>query len=713
MADDSDMTTDSDQMEQQADRNRTPKKKLVQRHEIPPEERHKHRAQKYRKEWEHLDVFRQWLRPGPDDFKANCIVCNTTLTAEVSVLKLHIKRKKHISAMSKLPSNSRQQSALTQFLVKKEEPNVQTAEIKLTSFLVEHNLSFRNMDHLTDLLKETFPDSKIAQQISLKRTKATAIACSVIGASEKDALAHHLRQNKFSVICDESTDISTQKSSCVVVRYYDTQKQEISSKFWSLTKVFDSLNPDLAHEGATGNNLYKSLVACIEEEKIPLANLIGFAADGCSVMMGAHNSVASRLKEHFPGIIIIKCVCHSAHLCASQACKELPRRCEDLAREIYSFFKNSSKRQCQFVEFQTFLSLKPLKMLHPSQTRWLSLIAVVERILDQWEALRLFFTKTWLEEKLIATEVVFNNLSNPFMKMYFNFLVWILPKFTEFNKFFQSESVVIPLLNDKIQAIYTDFLLCFLDRNYVLNNDLDKVDYEKNDKWLRNEQIYLGVRVMTDLSKPEIKCNKAELNEFYDRVKKFLLVSVREIKKRFEMNDPVLTKLHALQIQNAISYDFRSKFPSLLPLVNLLPRIVANDDFQLIQKIDDQWRKLPFINHVFTDEPVDKFWANLEKNDDFKELAQFALNTLCIPHSNAQCERTFSKVNLIKTKTRNKLKVETVNGTLLAAQNVSSTGGCVKFKPTRDMLSRHNKNMYRAVAMESMQSLSSSSGDSE
>lgn len=74
----------------------------------------------------------------------------------------------------------------------------------------------------------------------------------------------------------------------------------------------------------------------------------------------------------------------------------------------------------------------------------------MERILEQWDALKLFFTKTWLSEKLILTEIIFNTLSDPFIKLYFSFFSWVLPKFTEFNKFFQTESVVVTSLNDKI-----------------------------------------------------------------------------------------------------------------------------------------------------------------------------------------------------------------------------------------------------------------------
>lgn len=39
-------------------------------------------------------------------------------------------------------------------------------------------------------------------------------------------------------------------------------------------------------------------------------------------------------------------------------------------------------------------------MLHPSQTRWLSLGIVVKRILEQYQALLLYFTGTFLEENV-------------------------------------------------------------------------------------------------------------------------------------------------------------------------------------------------------------------------------------------------------------------------------------------------------------------------
>ncbi len=203
----------------------------------------------------------------------------------------------------------------------------------------------------------------------MKRTKATAVVTNVIGKSYKEQLAHRLRKTKFSVLMDESTDIGSIKTSCTVVRFIDRDTERVESKFWELCEVYNTANPENVGKGATGSNLFEKIMKSFEKHEIPVTQMIGFGADGCSVMMGAHNSVASRFRNECPGLFVIKCVCHSAHLCASEACKTLPRRCEDLAREVYNFFKCSSKHQSEFVQFQCFLHLKPHKMLHPSQTR--------------------------------------------------------------------------------------------------------------------------------------------------------------------------------------------------------------------------------------------------------------------------------------------------------------------------------------------------------
>lgn len=192
--------------------------------------------------------------------------------------------------------------------------------------------------------------------------------------------------------------------------------------------MFDADNPS----SASAENLYNGLIKTMTDFNITLSNIIGFGSDGCNTMMGEHNSVASRFRQSCPGIFVLKCVCHSAHLCVSEACKYLPRACEDLARNIYHFLKSSSKRQSELLQFQKFMDIEPHEILHPSQTRWLSLGAVVSRILEQWAALLLYFTDSYPSQRLISTEHIYLSLMDPFMKLYYHFLDWIIPIFNKY-----------------------------------------------------------------------------------------------------------------------------------------------------------------------------------------------------------------------------------------------------------------------------------------
>jgi len=124
-------------------------------------------------------------------------------------IKNHAKSLSHQIAVKNTPKAS--QSFLSAFTSDKVDPideQVKHAEIKLSGFLAQHNISFLSIDHLEPLLKEIFPDSKICQKMKLKRTKATNIIKNVFAPVEKNVLANKLNSTKFSVMIDESTDIA-------------------------------------------------------------------------------------------------------------------------------------------------------------------------------------------------------------------------------------------------------------------------------------------------------------------------------------------------------------------------------------------------------------------------------------------------------------------------------------------------------------------------
>lgn len=127
-------------------------------------------------------------------------------------------------------------------------------------------------------------------------------------------------------------------------------------------------------------------------------------------MFVIRHSVKTLLENEIPHIFVMKCMCHSLALCASYSTEKLPNYVEDVVREVYTYMKLSFKRQSEFKNFQTFVESKPHKLLQPSQIRWLSLHSCIERVLEQFNALKLYFQGELLIDQ--KAKQIFETLSN-------------------------------------------------------------------------------------------------------------------------------------------------------------------------------------------------------------------------------------------------------------------------------------------------------------
>lgn len=196
----------------------------------------------------------------------------------------------------------------------------------------------------------------------------------------------------------------------MVARYY--KDGNVKDKYIGLLEV----------KNGGAESLFTAIKNFLSMRNIPLAKLFGVAADNASVMQEKISSVHARFREEIPDIFVIGCVCHSLALCSTAACKKLPTSVEILARDIVSYFSHSTKRQLGLKEFQEFVNAEQHKLLKLSQTRWLSLQVVVQRILEQWQALILFFSsEVYEKESTISPSHILSALRNPVFKLYFNF----------------------------------------------------------------------------------------------------------------------------------------------------------------------------------------------------------------------------------------------------------------------------------------------------
>lgn len=125
---------------------------------------------------------------------------------------------------------------------------------------------------------------------------------------------------------------------------------------------------------ATSEGMYKAMMNTLIENKLPLNNWAGFCSDTTNVMMGDHQSVSTLIHKNHPGVVIVKCSCHSIHLVASYACKKLSNSLEDLVRTIYNHFKRSAKRTAAFADLQKFC--EPKKKSHEDFSSWANKMAI-------------------------------------------------------------------------------------------------------------------------------------------------------------------------------------------------------------------------------------------------------------------------------------------------------------------------------------------------
>ncbi|XP_045133114.1 uncharacterized protein LOC123517180 [Portunus trituberculatus] len=471
----------------------------------------------FQENWLSNDLFKAWLPKVEGDMKrAYCRTCHKYLTAEITCLKHHCKSRQHTSLEERrqtrntdqCPQPGTSQNAQHNFHVQDHDyhaPSPETggvtsgvayATILLFVFLAEHNLPFLICDHLIDLNKRMFPDSSIAAEMSMKRTKCTNIV-NKLGKFSTERLAEKLRWCKFSIIVDEITDCSDIKSLAIMTKYFDEDESTIKIAMLDIVDVHSDAN------GSTGQGLFNIIKHCLIHHNIPLDNLTGFASDGASNMMGTFNSVTSRLREECTGITIFRCVSHSIHLCASEAAKTLPRACEELLRNIYNYFAHSGKRKSEFREFQDFCKLKPHKILHASVTRWLSLHEAVARILEQWNALKLYFNSKVFDNRLLAVENIKGALEDQAIVCYLHFLNYILPHVNNFNLVFQNKGPSLHLVHDKIYSLYRFLIHTFCQEHLLCKVPLYNVNPANGSLHKPVNQIYLGAKLHSLFQTPK------------------------------------------------------------------------------------------------------------------------------------------------------------------------------------------------------------------
>ena len=588
---------------------------------------------------------------------------------------------------------------------------VTRAEVLTTNFLIQHNLPLATSDHLGPLFRAIFPDSEIAKQYGCARTKTMAIINKALGPHCHSYVVQHCQKHSFSIGIDGSSDTDVEKMNPATVRIFDINRSK------TVTSHFYHMCVTSGRDASKAATLFDVFEEKIEADEIPWTQIVSLSVDNTNSMVGAHNSLASRLKAKNPETYVLGCPCHLAHIAASGAhdafAKIMGISAEELLIDQYYWFEKSTKRKGILLEYMQFCNQEYGKILKHSSTRWLSLERCIQRTLEKYAGLKSYF----LSED--AADARFKRLhkafENPLTEVSLFFHNASIPLFTNFNKLLQSDEPSIHIVYDSVIKLATT-LGNRIIKVEVMKKPLNEINLQDPTIYIPLASIHLGGMTKFTLQR---LLNQGDISQtvytrFLTAACEYFKAAFQYVLSKFPLNDELLKHARWINFQKrsqakweSVEY-FLSRFQSALNTVNIDE---LYDEFCDYKSLTDEdigltaWKEAKVVDGSVNDQEifhyrVDILWWHLSQMvipessaKRFCNLQNVAELVVVLPHSNAGEERLFSMVRKNRTDSRSSLKLKGTLSNLLAMklQYPEDTSPCFKFNPDENLISAAKK----------------------
>ena len=233
---------------------------------------------------------------------------------------------------------------------------VRQAPYKLAYVIGREKLPLSACSTFVDFAKSADPSSTVFQQMASSRFTVTEKTLKIHEKVLSPELFAGVSNSPwFSIVCDESTDISVSEQLIVYARYVDVQARELVSRFIELRKVCGHPNAE---------NITSTILDIIgpNGHDFPLSKLVCLSTDGASVMQSPIGGVIAKLRERLrrPQLVSQHCCTHRLVLAGKDAQKGLPSFIEANVAEIMKYFKHSAVRKDKFSLLRVIISLQEI-----------------------------------------------------------------------------------------------------------------------------------------------------------------------------------------------------------------------------------------------------------------------------------------------------------------------------------------------------------------
>jgi len=463
----------------------------------------------------------------------------------------------------------------------------------------------------------------------------------------------------FSILVDETIDISTIEQVTICARYLHPDTQNLHEDFLKFVPT----------SSTTGHNLALLIMQCLRDLNLDCTYLVGQGYDGAANMSGVFNGVQAIIRENCPHALYLHCASHSLNLaiCTASGIPEI-RNCLGTIEALYNFF-NTPKRKAvidSVIEKCNYdVAVKTLKRLN--LTRWVAKIHAVDDFLELIEVVDRALNE-------IGEHDSSSNITSLIKSIDFEFIVSAL--------IVRSVYIETLPLSRKLQTTEID-LLQAMNLTISLQSSIDNLrSNENNFKVIFDRAVHLAEAMNIEVTKKRTTRRQTgrsnpETNslEDYYRISIyncFLDFYKSELMERFSKHIDILSGFSALFMPVEGNFDeiYQQNFEKI---ARFYGEYLQNETSSIYAELKS-WRKYVAMTQQQLEIKPTVSTINSLKNcpkEVFPNIHILLQILITLPVTTAEPERTFSTLKRIKTFLRNRMAEDRLNG--LAALNIHTS----------------------------------------
>jgi hypothetical protein len=391
---------------------------------------------------------------------------------------------------------------------------------------VKTSMSSRSSEFMISLFPSICPDSSIAKNLSLGRTKYSYFLCYGLAPYFENQLVKKLAAaDEYVAMFDESLNKISQKCQMdILVRFFDKDTKAIATHYLDSAFLGRTRAIDILEE------------FCRLLKNIGLKKLISVSMDGPNTNWLFLTELCKlRDEQQQPELILVgSCGLHILHGATKDGMKAMNWTIRQTLSCGYYLFKDSPKRRSDYFSI-TSCSIYPLKFC---SIRWLDNVRVAQRFLELIPNLKQYCDYVDPKPDNQSFRTIQAALSDPLLKAKLCFFISVCSVIEPFLRRFQSAKPLFPFLYGELSEMQST-----LAKRYLKSSVIEKASTTKQlanaISLARKEDLLpipdVGIATKIELDKFKVSGNPSHARltlEFYAECKHFLSAMCKKIAER-------------------------------------------------------------------------------------------------------------------------------------------------------------------------------------